>query len=347
VVKARLGIDPATLGFALLAMAVGAVISMPLSGWAVARFGSRPTTAALLVAFVGLVPFPILSGSTAFLFGALFVFGAAMSGLDVAVNTQASEVETLRGRPTMSFFHGFYSVGGLAGAVIGAAAIAAGWGNGEGAIAIALALLAAAAVAAGHLLPSGRPIHAGRRFALPSRAVVGLGLIASLCFAIEGAVHDWSTLFLASAKQAGTAEAAIGFTLYSLAMAGCRLSGDAVVARLGGRVTVVLGGGLIALGMAIAILSPWAIVGAIGFMLVGVGAANIVPVVFSAAARTPGAPASVSVAAVTTLGYSGFLVAPPLIGMVANAFGLSLGLWLVALGGLITAAVAAGRRWTS
>src|SRR5207253_1649927 len=134
------------------------------------------------------------------------------------------------------------------------------------------------------------------------------------------------TLFLASVKMASTTEAAIGFALYSLAMTTCRLAGDTVVTRLGGRLTVALGGGLITLGIAIAILAPWPLVGAVGFMVVGVGAANIVPAVFSASARTPGVPAGVGIAAVTTLGYSGFLFAPPLIGFVANSFGLALGL---------------------
>lgn len=344
IVQARLGIDNAVLGFALLSMAIGAVALMPLTGWAVARLGSRLPTAFLTMAFTALIPLPILAGSTVFLFVALFLLGAAMGGLDVAVNTQASEVETLRGRPTMSFFHGFYSVGGLVGAMIGALVIGEGWGNGEGATVFTIVFLAIAAMSVGNLLPSSGPVRAGLHFVLPNRAVLGLGMLAFLSFAMEGAIHDWSTLFLTSEKGASPAAAASGFALYSLAMASCRLFGDPVVARLGARLTLALGGGLFALGIAIAVLSPWALASAAGFLLCGVGAANIVPVVFSQSARVPGVAPSVGVAAATTLGYSGFLIAPPILGLIANDYDLSTALVLVALMGLVITMAAVFRR---
>lgn len=267
-----------------------------------------------------------------------------MGGLDVAANTQASEVETLRGRPTMSFFHGFFSVGGLVGALTGALVIGEGWGNGEGATVFTIVFLSIAAMSVGHLLPSPRPVHAGPHFVLPNRAVLGLGMLAFLCFAMEGAIHDWSTLFLTSEKGASPATAASGFALYSLAMASCRLFGDPVVARLGGKLTLALGGGLFALGIAVAVLSPWALVSALGFLLCGIGAANIVPVVFSQSARVPGVAPSVGVAAATTLGYSGFLIAPPILGLVANGYDLSTALVLVALMGLVITIAAVFRR---
>jgi fucose permease len=252
-----------------------------------------------------------------------------MGALDVAMNTQASELETARGKPTMSSFHGFFSIGGLAGALIGAGVIGIGWGNGEGALVAAAIFLAISVFAVQHLLRSLPPDHVGPRFALPSKAVIGIGLVAFLCFAIEGAVTDWSALYLSSVKGASPTMAATGFALYSLAMAFCRLVGDPVVARLGRRVILVGGGLLMALGMAIALVSPWPLVAAIGFALVGIGAANVVPVVFSAGGQTPGVPPSVGVAAVVTLGYSGFLIAPPVLGFVAHAYGLSAALTIV------------------
>ena len=298
----------------------------------------------LTFAFVIVTPLLISAGSVPILFLACALFGASLGGLDVAMNTQASEIETARGRPIMSSFHGFFSVGGLVGALLGGAIIAVGWGDGSGAAIAALAFLVFAVYSARHLLPSERPISVGPRFALPSRAVIGLGMIAFLSFAIEGAIADWSALYLSTVKQATAAAAATGFAMFSCAMAGCRLAGDVFVARFGQRLTLTLGGGLITLGLAIAILAPWALVGALGFALVGIGAANIVPVIFSAGPRVPGVAPGVAVATIATLGYSGFLVAPPLIGVVAKAYGLSSGLWLVALGGLIVAAVAALRR---
>jgi fucose permease len=246
-----------------------------------------------------------------------------MGGLDVVANVQAAEVEAARAKPTMSSFHGFYSVGALAGALIGALVIANGWGDGTGAATACIVLLALAAMAAGNLLPSERPLAGAPRFALPNRAVLGLGMLAFLCFAIEGAVTDWSALFLTSVKAATPVTAAIGYSAYALAMAGFRLFGDGIVARLGPKTTVVGGGALTALGLAIALAAPWPAVGAVGFGLVGLGAANIVPVVFSAGARTPGVPSGIGVSAVATLGYSGFLIAPPVLGFVADAYGLA------------------------
>ena len=253
------------------------------------------------------------------------------------MNTQASEVEKARGRPTMSSFHGFYSVGGLAGSIAGAAIIASGWGNGQGAVTAGVVCLGLAAIAASNLWVSATPPRSGPRFVLPSWAVIGIGMLCFLCFALEGAIGDWSALYLTIDKLASPAAAASGYALYSLAMSVCRLTGDPVVARLGPRLTLSLGGVLVAAGIAVAVMVPSAFLAPVGFLIVGIGAANIVPVLFSAAAQTPGVPPSVGVAAVATLGYSGFLVAPPLLGIVGKAFGLAASLWIVAFAGLVIA----------
>lgn len=344
IIQARLGVDPGVLGLVMFAMASGAIVGMPVMGSLIARLGSRRPTAWATFAFTVVMALPVVAPDLPLLFAAAFVFGAALGSLDVAMNTQAAEVEAARRRPTMSSFHGFFSVGGLAGSLVGAGVIAIGWGNGGGALIAALACLALAAYAVTHLFESGRPAAVGPRFALPGRAIIALGFIAFLCFAIEGAVGDWSALYLSTVKGAAPAAAAAGFAMFSLAMAICRLVGDGIVERLGQTLTIVLGGALIALGVAIAIIAPWPALGALGFALVGVGAANIVPVAFSVGARAPGAAASLNIAAVTTLGYSGFLIAPPLIGMVSKNFGLSIGLWLVAAGGLVVALIGLGRR---
>jgi predicted MFS family arabinose efflux permease len=338
IVKARLGIDPAILGFALLSLACGAVLAMPLAGWAMAHAGSRLPTASICLAYTLLIPTPILSPSVIFLFVAMFFFGAMMGGLDVAANVQAAEVEKARGQPTMSSFHGFFSVGALAGSLIGAGAIAIGWANGGGAVAAAAVFLGLCWYVVLNLWHGEPHVEGGPRVVLPTGAALGLGMLAFLCFAIEGAVTDWSALYLKTDKLASDAGAASGYVLFSLAMVACRLTGDWTVARLGGWWTMVLGGLLMALGLVLAILSPWILVSAVGFALVGAGAANTVPVAFSASARIPGLAPSVGVAAVTTLGYSGFLVVPPVLGLVANAWGLSASLGLVALMAIATAA---------
>jgi hypothetical protein len=180
----------------------------------------------------------------------------------------------------------------------------------------------------------------GPRFSLPHPAVLGAGLISFLAFAAEGAVTDWSALFLSSVKNLNLAASASGFAAFSVAMVVCRLTGDIVVAKLGGFLTVLLGGGLVAFGILLAIFSPWPGLSAAGFALVGVGAANLVPVSFSAAARTPGVPPGIGVAAATSLGYAGFLVFPPILGFIAKDFGLPVSLAVVAAMGIAIAAMA-------
>jgi MFS family permease len=331
IVQERLGISPAILGLALLTMAGGAVLAMPIMGWAVGHIGSRIPTAAGMMLYMATIPLPILAGNVPFFFVALFFFGLLMGSLDVVGNVQAAEVEVLRGKPTMSSFHAFYSIGGLGGALVGALLIANGWGDGTGAAGVSVILLALGAMAAGNLLPSERPIEGAPRFALPSRAVLGLGILAFLCFAIEGAVTDWSALFLTAAKAATPETAAYGYAAYAFAMAGFRLFGDPIVVRLGPK-SVTVGGSLFCvLGLGIALAAPWPLVSALGFGLVGLGASNIVPVLFSAAARTPGVASGVGVSAVATLGYSGFLVFPPILGFAADLFGLSAAIVIVLL----------------
>jgi predicted MFS family arabinose efflux permease len=312
---------------------------MPVTGAALTRLSSRPPTAALTLAFAFLTLFPILAPWPWFLFVALFLWGAAMGGMDVAMNTQATEVEAVRGRPTMSSFHGFFSVGALIGSSLGGIIVGASWGDGRGALLVCAVLLAAGVWSALNLWPSTPPDHAGPRFVLPPVAVLGIGAITLLAFAGEGAVSDWSALFLSTVKGTSAGVAASGLIVFSVAMIVCRLTGDRVVAALGATTVVFAGGLLMAAGIAIAILSPWPIVSAIGFGIVGIGAANLAPVTFSAASRTPGVSASVGVAAVTTMGYGGFLFSPPTLGFVANAFGLSFALAIVALMGLAVTAL--------
>jgi hypothetical protein len=336
-VKARLGIDPAMLGLALLTLAIGAVIFMPVTGAIIARTGSRLPTAITSFVFAAMLPLPIVAPTTPLFFVSCFLLGASMAALDVSMNTQASELEKARRRPTMSFFHGFYAVGGLAGAAAGAGIISIGWGNGLGALVATLVYFAISAATAAWLLPSAPPEKTGPRFALPSRAVVGLGVVAFLCFAVEGAVADWSALFLSTERGATPAMAATGFALFSAGMAILRLIGDPIVARLGPTLILSGGGFAMAAGMAVALLAPWPIVIAVGFGLVGLGAANVIPVVFSAAGRTPGVAPSVGIAATVTLGYSGFLVAPPMLGLVAHATSLSVALTLVLVMALLIA----------
>ena len=328
-IQQRLDIDPGTIGLALLTLSAGAVIAMAPSGWLVGRFGSTRPTVYALIGYVLTLAGPFLAPTVPLFFISLFVIGLLIGALEILANVQASDVEKARDRPTMSSFHAFFSLGGLSGAVFGGLVISLGFGDGTGAAAAAVALLVLALWAIRHLYTAGTEHEDAPQFVLPPRPVLILGLLTALCFAIEGAVTDWSALFLTDIRNATPAEAASGYAVFSAAMALVRLFGDPVVSRFGARTILIGGGALMVAGLAVVLLSPSPLVGALGFGLVGIGCANTVPVLYSAAARTPGVPPGIGVASVATMGFAGFLAAPPLLGFVADSSSLLVSLSIV------------------
>jgi len=336
-VQARAGIDTGVLGFLLLTIAGGAISAMPLSGWMAGRWGTRAVvvgsgllfalTSAVLMNVGGLLP----------LFLAAYVFGASNGVLDVAMNANASEVEAARGIPTMSSFHGFYSLGGLIGAALGGLLIGAGLGDGRGALMVSAAIFAAVLACAGRLLAVPPAPHA-THFALPRGPALFLGLLALLCFAIEGALVDWSALLLKERTQVDAATAALGYSAFSVTMAACRFAGDRLVLRFGLlRVMTVGGLGMFA-GLMLAVTSTHFMLSALGFALIGLAAANVVPLIFAAAARMPGMSAGGGLATVATLGYAGLLMAPPLLGAIAAHTNIAVALGILSLSGIVIAA---------
>jgi MFS family permease len=336
-VQARAGIDTGVLGFLLLTIAGGAISAMPLSGWMAGRWGTRAVvvgsgllfalTSDILMNVSGLVP----------LFLAAYAFGASNGVLDVAMNANASEVEAARGIPTMSSFHGFYSLGGLIGAALGGLMIGAGLGDGRGAMMVSAAIFSAVVSCGGRLLVVPPAPHASH-FALPRGPALFLGLLALLCFAIEGALVDWSALLLKERTQVDAATAALGYSAFSVTMAACRFAGDRLVLRFGPlRVMIVGGLGMFA-GLMLAVVSTQFWLSALGLALIGLAAANVVPLIFAAAARMPGMSAGGGLATVATLGYAGLLMAPPLLGAIAAHTNIAVALGILSLSGIVIAA---------
>jgi MFS family permease len=336
-VQARAGIDTAMLGFLLLTIAGGAVSAMPLSGWLSGRWGTRAVvigsgllfalTSALLMNVDGIVP----------LFLAAYVFGASNGVLDVAMNANASEVEAARGIPTMSSFHGFFSLGGLIGAALGGLLIGAGLGDGRGALMVSAAVAVIVALCARRLLAVPPAPHASH-FALPRGPALFLGLLALLCFAIEGALVDWSALLLTERTKVDAATAALGYSAFSVTMAACRFAGDRLVLRFGALRMMTVGGLGMFAGLLLAVASTRFALSALGFALIGLSAANVVPLIFAAAARIPGMSAGGGLATVATLGYAGLLMAPPVIGAIAAHTNIAVALGLLGLSGIVIAA---------
>jgi MFS family permease len=340
-VQAELGLSPSVLGAALLAMGGGALVGIPLSGRATARLGSRRVVAVTAACFFAALPLPLFAPGIATFAAALLVLGCSNGALDVSMNAQAAAVERGWHRPIMSSFHAMWSLGGLVGASVAAIALEAGVAPRLHLVVATCVLGGSAATALGSLLPPAADGAAGEpHFARPTRAVLGLGLVAFLGLLTEGAMGDWSAVYLHHTLGATSAVAALGFAAFSLTMAAGRFAGDALVARLGDAEVVrrFTGGAALVLGLALAVATPWAAI--VGFAAVGVGVANLIPIVFRAASRLRGVAPSEGIAAVGTFGYVGFLSGPPLIGVAAEWLTLpvALGLVVAALGWIAIAA---------
>jgi fucose permease len=332
-VQQKLALNASELGIALFGVAVGAVIATPSTGWLVGRAGGRRVVT--LGAIVGCVVLPLLPSAPTLpvLTLTLVVFGAALGTMDVAMNIHGSVVEALYQRPLMSTFHGLYSIGGFVGALISGALAALGMAPFDRALGPAL-VLGGAAIAAHQWLPAqphtaSRPPRAHVRLRRLSLPMAALGLMAFCSLLAEGASGDWSAIYLHKSLGADAAFAATAFAAFSVAMALGRLSGDWLTSRLGATQVLRGGGALAALGLTATLLVGRPALAVGGFGLIGLGLANVVPTVFSAAGRSRSLPPRVAIAAVASTGYAGLLAGPPLIGFVAQAFTLTRALIVV------------------
>ena len=330
-IQAKLHLSEGALGIILLGISAGVLVALSLAGGLIARFGSPrviitgTAIMCVLLPILALIPHPVLLWVT------LFVFGGGMSAMDVAMNEQAVWVEREAKRPLMSSFHAAYSIGGLAGALIGAGmasipAISPFIHFLLGALAFGAAML----VAYPHLVPANVvPEENASVFRLPERALWLLGFIA-FCSAIgEGAMADWSAVYLTQVLETTAAYAALGYAAFSLTMTAGRLLGDAITTAWKPETIVRAGGVLATAGLLAAVLTRTPVVVLIGFAAIGIGLANIIPLAFSAAGKFPGIPAGTAIAGVATIGYAGFLAGPPVIGLVAEQTNLRIALTFV------------------
>jgi predicted MFS family arabinose efflux permease len=340
--KARTGLGTAGFGAVLIGLGVGAVLIMPLVSWGLSRHGARRCMAASCTLIALTLPLLAILSSPLGLATALLCFGFGLGGLDAGMNAQAVEVEARSGRPLMSGFHGMFSLGGLTGSLGLTLLLASGLSVAAGALAIAAIFLALWLASLRGLLPGLEPRSApGRPSALRLALHPLVLLIGGLCFIgflAEGAALDWSALFL-HGKGLPTAYGGIGYAAFSVTMATGRLTGDRVVKRFGPLRVLRMSAVVAALGWAVAVLVPWSIAAVLGFALVGIGASNIVPLLFGAASRVRGVPTSVSIPLISALGYAGMLCGPAMIGVVAA--GTSLGVALSGVGCLMLLVFAA------
>ncbi|RID91177.1 MFS transporter [Gemmobacter lutimaris] len=326
--KANTGASEAELGLLLLCLGVGSLIAMPLTGWISTRAGARPM---ILLGGIGLVLIlPALAVVTdpLFLGAALLVCGGALGTIDVAMNVHAVEVERASPRPLMSGFHAMFSVGGVVGAGGMTFLLSLGLAPGHSALWCSGLALVALILATPGLLPA--PAGEPAAFALPRGLVLILAGLAAVTFLVEGAILDWGALLIIDRSLATAELGGLGYMLFSVAMVLGRFSGDRVVAALGARRVLVWGGALAIAGLAVVLVLPVAPLAMAGFVLIGLGASNLVPVLFSLAGRQTAMPAGLAIAAVTTTGYAGILAGPAAIGALSQATSLSVAFWLLA-----------------
>jgi fucose permease len=330
--KDRLSLNDGDLGLLLLLLGAGAISMMPITGILISRFGSRIIImiAAIVVAIT--LPLLLLMDTIVSLGLVLFIFGSAIGTVDVAMNAHGVQVQNIIGKPIMSSLHGLFSVGGLIGSLGLGFLIKLGLSPVVAAVTISTMLLLIVGAQYRSLLTAVYEKEIGDKFHFEKKAddksraklqwlkgsVIYLGLMCFAVFLSEGAMLDWSAVFLKENRGVNLAFAGIGYAAFSVAMATMRLLGDNIVARLNGKKVVVYGSLLAATGLFIVVLTPWLFSALLGFVLLGIGAANVVPVFFSEAGRLKNVSSTTAIAAISTFGYSGQLAGPATLGFIAH-----------------------------
>ncbi|TQI81360.1 putative MFS family arabinose efflux permease [Serratia fonticola] len=328
--KTRIGLDDGALGLLLLCIGVGSIMAMPLTGVLTGKFGCRRVIILAGIVLCLVLPLLVLMESPLGMALALLLFGAAIGMVDVAMNIQAVVVERASGRAMMSGFHGFFSVGGIAGAGGVSALLWLGLGPLQATLIAVMVILILLFIASKHLLRESGGNKEGPLFVLPRGWVMFIGLLCFIMFLAEGSMLDWSALFLTTLRGMDHSQAGLGYALFSIAMTLGRLNGDRMVNAMGRYRMLLLGSLCAAIGLTLAIAVNSVIASLIGFMLVGVGASNVVPILFTAAGNQQTMPANLAIASVTTVGYAGILAGPALIGFIAQFSSLTFALACVA-----------------
>lgn len=327
-IQTALKLSPGILGLVLLAAAAGSLASMPLTGWLIDREGSGRVSLVSGICFCLTLPLLALAPCAIGLAAALFAFGAAAGAMDVAMNAQAVFVEDMHGRSLMSSFHALFSAGGMFGATLGGFAAARGVPPRIHFFMAAAAFLLLTVVSARGLAEDHRHAPAPVLSGIPRRALA-LAAVAFIFFLTEGAIADWSAIYLREFLAAGPGTAAMAYALFSVVMTVGRLGGDPVIDWLGTVRTLRVFSLIAAAGLALVVLAQNLPIAFTGFALVAAGCCVIVPVAFAAAGRVPGISKGVGLAGVTGAGYFGLLAGPPMIGFTAQWTNLRLALLLL------------------
>lgn len=329
-------LNEAELGGVLFMLPLGSFIALPFAGWAVARFGSRLVAPVSVVAYA-LALYGLSQSPTVHTFSlALFIFGFVGDTVNIAMNTQGLDVQRAMDKPILSSFHALWSVGALCGALVGGWTLKQNLDTATHMLIIFIPVSILALVNYRFLLPDeGKDQEGGKLFALPDKTLLLIGIICLCATLCEGAMADWSALYYQEVLSGPVGVSTAGFTGYAFTMALGRFSGDRLIHAFGYRNVLMLDAVLIAGGMALALAFRWPAMVILGFGLVGFGVSTIIPIAYSMAGRSNTLRPSVALAAVSTVGFTGFLIGPPVIGFIAHEVGLRTALLLVTALGVV------------
>lgn len=332
-IQEQFSIDNGVVGLVLLASSIGALIAMPFTGWLIIRNGSRRITILGIFFYCSLIPFIPWMPNLWTLMVLFFALGVSSGMSDVAMNAQAVMVEKQMQKPIMTSFHALFSIGMALGAFAGAFFTKVGTGMLIHFTIISIISLITLFIARYYLVHDKPQIKTTEEpaFRLPNAAMVSIGVIAFCSMLGEGAMADWSTNYMENVAKADHALAPIGLSAFALAMTIGRIFGDGARVKFGDRSLMVACGLIATLGLSVAIISSQPVIVIAGLFIVGIGLSAIVPIAYSIAGHTKDLPPGVGLAMVTTVGYSGFLFGPPIIGFIAQWENLRVALGFVAI----------------
>ncbi|MGA9651474.1 MFS transporter [Pedobacter sp.] len=336
-IKHALNLSDGKLGSILLALPLGQLITMPISGRLVTKYGSKLILTITAPLYVLALSNLGLATAPWHLAAFLFLFGVVGNMCNIAVNTQGSEAEKLFGRPIMTSFHGAWSIAGFTGALVGLLMVNLHiipyyhfW------IIIVLIWLNVL-LNYKHLVP-GKGAKSERKpklFTMPEGALLQLGIIGFCSMATEGAMFDWSGVYFKEIVKAPTSLVILGYASFMVMMATGRFVGDKIIENLGRKKTIQISGLIISSGMFLSVFLPYIIPATIGFMLVGIGVSSIVPTVYSVAGKNGKVAPGIAIAMVSSVSYLGFLMGPPLIGYISALSSLQYSYAVIGVFGLL------------
>jgi MFS family permease len=340
-IQAKLHLSDAGLGGVLFSLPAGLMMSLPLSGWLVSRYGSRPMMITGALFYPAILLLLASANSVVTLSMALFMFGVLGNLLNIAMNTQAVGVESLYGRSVMASFHGLWSLAGFSGALIGTLFVSQGFSP-------FIHFTIVAGLAAALLLIFFRntlPKDSGndqpqKLFVKPDKAILLLGLIAFCTLLCEGAMADWSGVYFKNIVEAPASMITLGYVAFTAMMALGRFLGDWLVTKLGVKNMLQISGTMITSGLLLSVFFPNLITATVGFLLVGFGVSSVVPIVYGLAGKSKKMSPGTALASVSTIGFLGFLIGPPVIGFIAQAISLRWSFTLIGILGFGTALLA-------